>query len=451
MSCRAILSWFFGVVFCCLTGPCLAGEVRVLHGEPSPGTKNWMPGDVLVTGGVLNEVKPSITSAPNGDLYMAVEELDSGYIRLYRSTDDGHTWGWVFAFASGDDTRNPSVAYGEHSNGEKWVYVAYEQVTTADDTRLVRVIRYNPITVAWDSQTIDGPFIMSGAADQVHPQIITDHVDWGDDYYPYVTYAKFAIDYYPVFCSRSTDRGVAWSTPLNVTGGSENTSWPARPEIAYGFSGLFITFVKPGWTGSSWSNQIWVTESSDYGFSFTTPFQLTTTSNNVFHPVVAAAHGVGTLVVAFTMDFGADTDVTFTSSTDGGTTWGSVDILPWTFDYESSVDLAVSNSGGYFHAAYKHDDMAVDEIWYSSATVAAPTVWSSAVVVNEGNTASAGFPRPTIAVNPAMSSDEEAAIAWTDWRQPYPPYDVYFDSAGLAFFADGFESGDVTAWSTSVP
>ena len=51
----------------------------------------------------------------------------------------------------------------------------------------------------------------------------------------------------------------------------------------------------------------------------------------------------------------------------------------------------------------------------------------------------------TIAVLPGLPSGGEAAIAWTDWRGTF--YDVYFGTA--AIFAEGFESGDASAWSSS--
>ncbi len=375
----------------------------------------------------------------------------STFINLYRSTDGGQTWGWVIGFVTDDDSRNPSIAYGQHTSGEKWVYVAYEAARTADDTRQVMVFRYDSFGGTWDWSTIDGPFIMNGTDDQVHPQITTDFADFGDSYYLYVTYAVFAIDYYPVFSSRSTNRGVGWSTPLNVTDGSGTTAWAARPEIAYGSSGLFITFVKPGWNGVSNSNQIWVTKSSNFGSSFMTPVQLTTSTSNVFHPSVVAAYGSHSVVVAYTLDWGSDLDVVYTSSTDGGTTWDpGVRSLPWTYDHESSVDLTVSNWGGNFHAAYQHEATGggSNRIWYTSASTATPTAWSSAQQINEGDTASGlcCYPRPTITVIPGKPPGAEAAIAWTDFRGLY--YDVYFESP---IFSDGFESGNTSAWSSTVP
>jgi len=372
--------------------------------------------------------------------------------RFPRSTDGGDTWVVINGFASGDDSRNPSVAYGEHTNGEKWVYIAYEEVDVTGVNRRVRVVRVDENGDGPTWSTIDGPFIMNSTSDEVHPQIVTDFVDWGDDYYVYLTYAKFSLDGYPIHSSRTIDRGANWSTPLDVSGASLLTAWPARPEIAYGSSGLFIAFVKPGWNGTSNSNQIWVTKSSSAGSSFAAPVQLTTTARNVFHPAVAVAHGVDSVVVAFTIDIGSDMDVAFISSIDGGATWDPVlRLLPWTFDHESSVDLAVSNSNGHFHAAYKHEATAggSDIIWYTQASTADPIGWSPAQQINEGEFAS-GFtfyPRPTITVMPGLPSEGEAAIAWTDWRGAL--YDVYFGTA--AIFVDGFESGDTTAWSNTVP
>jgi len=451
MKSRFCFAWLFCVVFFCSIEPCLAGEDWFMPGEPStPMVKSWPAGDVRVTDPTIAEVKPSMTSAPNGDLYTVVEELAEQWIRLYRSTDGGDTWVLIGGYASGDDSRNPSVAYGEHTNGEKWVYIAYEEVDATGVNRRVRVVRVDENGAVPTWTTIDGPYMMNSTSDEVHPQIITDFVDWGDLYYVYVTYATFSIDGYPIKSSRSQDRGTTWSTPLDVTGSSQLTAWPARPEIAYGSSGLFITFVKPGWTGGSWSNQIWVSKSTSAGSSFAAPVQLTTTTNNVFHPAVAVAHGVNSVVVAFTIDLGSDMDAAFISSTDGGTTWDPVvRLLPWTFDHESSVDLTVSNSNGHFHAAYKHEATGggSDKIWYTQASTADPASWSPVVPINEGETASgiSFYPRPTIAVMPGLPSKGEAAIAWTDWRGTF--YDAYFGTA--AIFVDGFESGDASVWSSS--
>ncbi len=82
MNRRVVFVCFLCVVFFCSTGLCLAGENRVLLEEPSPGAENWIASKVLVTNPTINEVKPSMTSAPNGDLFVAVEDLDSIFINV---------------------------------------------------------------------------------------------------------------------------------------------------------------------------------------------------------------------------------------------------------------------------------------------------------------------------------------------------------------------------------
>jgi hypothetical protein len=178
----------------------------------------------------------------------------------------------------------------------------------------------------------------------------------------------------------------------------------------------------------SWDNQIFVTQSTDYGTSWNAPTQITNNTDEQYHPRIAAAIGNDSVVVAYTRDWVStgDTDVMYYYSTDGGATWNGENSLPWSLNNEESVDLAASNDLGNFHAVY----WANYDIWHTSAPVATPNVWSSpATVVNELNFASLGYPRPTVTVNPIAPLDAEAAVAWTDFRNPN--HAIYFDSAGL--------------------
>jgi len=390
--------------------------------------RDFLVGDVRINNVSLDVAKPSITSAPNGDLYAAVESRADAQIYLYRSTDGGATWGWIVSWSSGGDQRNPSATYVQTST-QRLVSVAYEVTSATAATRDVRVFNADLDNLLGSAiGTVASGIVMASSGDEIHPEIATDNVEYPNTPWLYVTYAVSSIDYYPVYFSRSTDRGATWSsTPIEVTGGSENTSWATRPQIAYGQAGLFIAFVKPGWTGATWANQVWITQSTSFGSSWNTPVQLTELVNNEYHPVVAAAHGRNSVVVAYTKDYTSDTDVDYAYSTDGGTTWAAELALPWTLSNESSADLAVSNSLGRFHVAYWHEG----DIWYTSADTASPNSWTSpSETVNELNFASFNYPRPTIAVNPTQPLADEAAIAWTDYRSSN--YDVYFDARYLA-------------------
>jgi hypothetical protein len=451
MNRRVLIEMAVGIACLGLAGPGQAGERRVVLEQPSQATKLFGTGDVLVTHPAMNAVRPSMTSAPNGDLFVAVDDRDSDWLHVYRSTDGGRSWANFAGFSTpGFDVRNPSIAYGEHSGGEEWVYVAYELVNSIDDYRTMEVFRVDPDGVDYRWVAVEGPYLMNAIDDEVHPQIITDLVDWGDQYFVYLTYPVFDIDGYPVHFSRSVDRGESWSAPLDVRGTSPLTGWSTRPEIAYGkTAGLFITFVKPGSNGASVSNQIWVARSANFGASFSTPVQVTEDTPNVFHSSIAVTHGTNTVLVVFTRDWGgSDLDVAYKYSTDTGATWPWGGDLAWTPDHESSVDLAVSDSDDSFHVAYHREAVAggARKVWYARTSAAAPGSWTSPEAINDGDTASgiADYPRPAIAL---IRPEGEPAIAWTDSRGLTDG--VYFDT--LEIFSDGFESGDTTQWSASVP
>lgn len=120
--------------------------------------------------------------------------------------------------------------------------------------------------------------------------------------------------------------------------------------------------------------QVFVTQSGDFGSSWSAPVQLTDATDEEYHPRVAASINDDTVLIAFNRDYesAGDTDVNYVFSEDGGSTWSGEHFLPWTYDDEESVDLAVSNEQGRFHAVYWHEY----DIWYTSTLVTNPSGWS---------------------------------------------------------------------------
>ena len=424
----------------------------------------WASPDALITNPAESEVTPAVASAPSGELFAAVNQAGNGRILIYHSTDGGQNWSWLASFVDVATTRNPALAYAE-SSGVRWLVVVYE-LATSDLNRSVSAFRVDvdDPQVNFDFSDIDDSIAWTMAGNELHPQITCDFPDFISGVYFYVTYAIPAIDYYPVFFSRSLDQGETWSAPLNITGGSENTAFESRPEVAYSAhrNDVYVAFTKPGWTGSEWAPQIWVANNTSWGgpSSWLAPVQVTASSRNDMHPSVAAAWDSDTVMVAWESVYSADdSDVQTSYSVDGGTVWSSPVSLPsWTFDKEDSIDLAVSQAAsGRFHVAYRHDDPAISsggDIWYSWAAVSTPGSWSAALDVDAGtNTSGLSFyPRPAICVDLSRPPSDEASIAWTTWT---PGYRALFDSATLGnfdmIFADGFESGNVSAWSSSAP
>ncbi|MFC1783675.1 sialidase family protein, partial [Planctomycetota bacterium] len=356
---------------------------------------DWV-GDVRVTSSDYNHVKPSIASSLEGDLWVAVETT-TGYIDVYNSTNGGASWLSLISFyLPAGSLYNPSIAYAKSpSQDEEWVYVAFEAYIDADSSRRVEVFRCDP-NCPYDK--FDFTIVESGIymTQHIYPEICTDN-NLFNYYYVYVTYAVEHPDTYPVWFSKSTDFGASWGTPQNVTGSTPtNYGWPTRPDIAYGKSGLFIAFVKPGYTGSTWENQVWETHSTNYGSIWTTPYQLTSSADNQYHPSVAAAVDPNTVMVAYTREIGTDLDIEYAYSTDEGATWKKNLWLPYTSNDEMSVDLAVSNGPGRFHAVYWRNN----NIHYTWVETADPISWASTQIINEGSTVSSTYTKPTICINP---------------------------------------------------
>jgi cysteine-rich repeat protein len=389
--------------------------------------------DALVTNYIpdSNSIKPSMAAAPNGDLYIAVEDVESTEIRLYKSTDGGETWAYLFWI--GFNLLNPSLAYA--AGAEKWVFITFEVLSTVN-SRYIELFRFdpdNPTNSSW-TNVASGIYMPNGV--HIQPEICTDALYWPDATYVYVTYSIEGLTYYPAYFTRSTDYGLTWSEPMEVTGYvGMSSGWQTQPDIAYGPSGLYITFEKMGWNGSSWTNQIWVTKSTDWGATWNTPIQVTSSSVDCYHPRIAVASN-GTVMVAYTIDHtGGYLDIFSHYSTDGGTTW-NFKALTSAFGAQEEVELSVSTNNGRFHAAYYRDE----DIWYAWADATNPGLgWSNpAIIVNELNAASHYDLRPAVCPNPSLPVDQEACVAWTDYRNTI--YDIYFDHVSVC--GDGWLSSD---------
>ncbi len=427
-----------------LPTPAEDGSLR----KETPALKWGGVGNVLVTDPLVFQSQPSIASAPNGDLFVAVDNQEDNSIDVFDSIDGGKTWSHLYSFADGWDSQYPSIAYAH--DGDAWIYVAYEKINPGD-TREVWVMRFHRgLAPLYLNTKVGGPWSMGSSSEHIHPRITTDTIETGSSYSVYVTYAVKDGSKYPIYFSRSLDSGFTWSTPADVSGGSVATTWLPTPDIAYGGAGLFVAFVKPGWTGSIIANQVWVTKSEDSGSSWLSPVQLTSWEYNQYHPAVSVAHDSDSVLVVYTLDYSADSDLAMAYSTDGGSTWSLNRSLAATASDEGSADVEASHDvddPGWFHIAYHKYVGGLDEIWYTRAATSDPNVRISHIRVDDSGNVLPFHPRPTIAMDPTKTPSTEACIAWSDYRGP--KYDAYF-ARDWPIFTNGFESGNTTAWSTTV-
>lgn len=395
--------------------------------------RKWTTGDVRINSSSIDVREPSMTSTPAGVLYVAVQNNSNGQVYIYRSTDGGQSWiYWYWLTTGGDTSRHPSIAYAEKDSDEKFVYVAMEGTTSS--SKWVNVFRVNTVDEAWISETVVST---SNTSYDIYPEICTDYPDFTILHYVYVTYALKSVDYYPVYFSRSTDFGDNWSTPTDITGGSENSTWPARPDIAYGTSNadLLVVFEKPAWISGYSTSEIrnWVTQSTDMGSTWETPVSLAVSSylGKEYHPRVSAALGNNSVLVAYTRDYqnSGDLEINYAYTTNGGTSWTKGGYLATSSSSdEDGVELSRSDSLGNFHAAFTRDPEY--DIRYTQRPTSFSSGWTTHVTINEEASASVVYPRPAVCANPTKPEAQEAGIAWTDFRDTY--YDVFFDAGYLS-------------------
>lgn len=397
------------------TDAALQTQVRLAAPTTKASMRTWA-GDIPIASSSDNEIRPALASAPDGTLYAAIQDTTDGYIDIYRSTTGGESWYLWFGVRTGVSSHNPSLTYIEVSDEEKWLYIAYEG-TWPNDLRDVMLYR-KAVAGSGSSGPVTIASGISMPADQhIAPEIISDYPIYMNIYL-YVTYAVQAIDYYPVMFSRSENRGLTWSTPVNVTGTAAASAWQTKPDIAFGTAGLFLAFEKL----ASGNNQIWVRKSTNFGASWEDPVQLTTSADAEYHARVSAAIGNNSVLIAYTRDWNnsGDLDIWYAYSTDTGSNWNTGCHLATSLSIdEDAVELDRSRSGGNFHAVYWQEN----DIMYRAASTTMPFPWSAATRINDVSWVA--YEKPAVTINSTKPVAQEAVIAWTVF--PGASYDVYFD------------------------
>lgn len=143
--------------------------------------------------------------------------------------------------------------------------------------------------------------------------------------------------YWAVFFSRSADGGATFSAPHNLSNGPADSG---NPEVAVDAGGN-ISVV---WENENITFGVFYTHSADGGASFSTPVNLATNTTGSFGPQLAL-DASGNLYVAWEDDFNSQSDISFSSSSDKGATFSAPKNLSNNSGSSISAQLAVDSSG----------------------------------------------------------------------------------------------------------
>jgi hypothetical protein len=412
-------------------------ELRVVAagGEEAPPADRWLPHEFLLAGTELPELRPTMASDADGNLYAAFEEVTEEYGRtcaIYRSTDGGEHWE-RYQWLVGADLIKPSIAIAE--GAEDWLFVAFNRI----DQPSIYVFRQNLDNPSlWDFTEIHAnPPGMSS------PRIVTDCAEY-PAWYVYLVYNARAVDNWVIMHSRTTNGGDSWVPPEIVAGycGFPDEFYDAseaHPDIEYGSDNVHIAFDNYPPPCTITSRDIFMITSEDFGSTWVTGVRLSGDLDDEHDPAVASVKNYDanpTTVVAYTRFYDAlDNDIWYAYTQNDGTTWDVSNCIACTTEEEKYVNLVTSYDHGAIHAAF-WDEFNID---HAVADYLAPAVWTREDSISTSDTASDIEYRPGILVDRTMPAGEEAGVAWTDFRNvDTADEDIYYDAVALPHAPDDF-------------
>ena len=363
-----------------------------------------------------------------------------------RSGDGGDTWDPFELFTGHTTMSDPAVASG--GNG-RWYYgyIGSGGATGSDFDVFVRrsiddgETWQPPVAVTVDSNFDDKPYI-AARGDEV-----------------LAAYADFGVSPAKVHAARSLDGGQSFQHDTVLANASVGGNG-ASPVIAA--DGTYYVFWR-----DSFQEFLWMSRSDDQGETWSpdvsiaemTPLPSTMQPGGfrmVNLPVAAARSQDGALLVVWNDQALGDPDILAVRSDDGGDNWSAPvrvnddlgtaqQFLPW----------VVFDPQGRAHVVWydrRNDANAID-VYYAVSDDAGATFGANVRVTGQGFV-------------PVLPSEPSAAAFIGDYNAVavgdtavFPFYqdaregeqDVWVARIPRWLFADGFESGDTSAWSSAVP
>ncbi len=368
--------------------------------------------DADISSDPLNDQRyPAMAIAENGVAYVAMEDDGTGtetVISIYKSISGGASWEYVAAMDEpGSNLINPDLAIGEMLGGfENYLFVA--AVVDDGDDRYIRIGRFDMVHRVWIDFTD-----LTHSGEESRPRIVTDYRYYLNDWYVYLAYQidRSADVNHDIYYRRSTDMGETWSTTSPIFGNNDNDRFE-EPEIAFGDDDLYIVCRNAD------ENSILLRRSDDSGATFKSALTISSGTNELSLPAVAAGPS-GTAVVVYNRAYSeTDTDVFYSYTMDGGLNWTAEAYVPGAYSTSSELAPVIAASwmtDGDYHVAWTVDG----DVEHTTAPTGNPTGWTTATIVTDGPYASDEYSGKAIDVHRFDAS----AVAWVDDRN----MNVFFD------------------------
>jgi hypothetical protein len=231
---------------------------------------------------------------------------------------------------------------------------------------------------------------------------------WLDEYTPGVKFTK------------STNRGVTWSTPFEFTGRKKNPSWSDRPILAISKDGrdVYAAFN---------ASDSYVASSHNFGQTWSANVKTSNDSRYWFHSGGAVAPD-GTVYFAaadYAQDYSGDTHINIIKSSNGGSSWQTVRVdtsreapgCSWAdgcyFGFLGpSAGVAVDSTGRVVIAYNAGNSVGGTQRMYTRYSTDGGNTWSARQEVSDpGASVNNGFPALV-----AGNSANDFRLIWQDDR-----------------------------------
>ena len=340
---------------------------------------------------------PQLAADSNGNIFVAWEDDGVLGILVSRSTNGGSSFSAPLTVSTNTTgSFMPQLSVGPTGN----VYLVWE-----DDTSSNAMISFTRSTD--HGQTFVAPKSVSGAnGNCTNPQISTDltgnvNVAWEND----------SPGNFEIFFARSTDAGLNFSAPLNVSNRSGSSTAPLiASDSAGGINIIWLDTTPP-----ATNTDIFFARSSDGGASFSAPANLSNTTFFSGNPSLAV-DPAGNINVLFQHSANGPNDVFFVRSTDSGATFSAPQNLSNDAG-DSSTGQIVSDKNGSLNVVWIDATPGPKQVFFSRYTAA---------VINHPPVANAGTDQTiqatsqnatSVTLDGSKSSDPDndtLTYAWTD-------------------------------------
>jgi hypothetical protein len=203
---------------------------------------------------------------------------------------------------------------------------------------------------------------------------------------------------YEIYYKQSEDGGTTWSPVKRLTWTSGWSSSPAITSDSGGTIHIIWYDDTPG------NREVYYKKSTNNGSTWSAAKRITWTSAETSRPAIAVDSN-NNIHVAWHDFTPGNAEIYYRRSTDGGTSWSTVQRLTWTADYSEDPAIAI-DSTDVIHVAWRDNTPGNEEIYIKSSTNSGKT-WS----IPKRLTWSSGWSQyPAIAID----SNDTLHLVWDD-------------------------------------